>query len=236
MPTGPNKGWVRRLQIALEQVKGVTAAGITLDEAQQIAEIHLVGTSARKPKQVVRDVESLLFAQYGIRMDYRKISLVQLDSPNVSPIPARLKFVEAIPDPQMLNTVRVSLQTDGRTFRGTAPAPTSTDGQVSVDAVARATMGAVQQAIGNVAQLSFGGAQSIAAGDRLVVLVMVHATTSRGRECLTGTCVVREDTLAAVAKATLDAVNRRLPIWFTQPKSDDLGESLAETADLSRAE
>jgi len=234
VPEGSNKTWARRLQRALEQVKGVTAARIILDETQQIAEIHLVGTAARRPKQIVRDVESLLYAQYGIRMDYRKISVVQLDGDNVSPVPSRLRFVEAVPDSQLRNTVRVLLQNDGRTFQGTALAPANDGSQVSADAVAQATVGAVQQAIGDVAQLSFGGAQSIVTGDQLVVLVMVRADTARGQECLTGTCVVRGNALAAVAKATLDAVNRRLPIWFTQ-KSDSLAESLGEVLEHSRA-
>jgi hypothetical protein len=235
VPTGPTKAWARRLQRALEQVKGVTAARIILDQAQQIEEIHLVGSAVRKPKQIVRDVESLLFAQYGIRMDYRKISVVQLDGAGVSPIPSRLRFVEAMPDPQALDTVRVLLQNDGRTFQGTAPAPTSDVSPVSVDAVAQATMGAVQQAIGDVAHLSFGSAQSVVSGDQSIVLVVVHAATAQGRECLTGTCVVRGNTLAAVAKATLDAVNRRLPIWFTQPRIAESAEPLVETLERSRA-
>jgi hypothetical protein len=223
------------LQRAIEQVKGVVAARIVLDEVQQIAEIHLVGAASRRPKQIVRDVESLLFAQYGIRLDYRKISVAQLDAPNVSPLASRLRFVEAQPDPRALDRVQVLLQNDGRMFQGTATHSASVTGQEPAEAVAQATMGAVQQAIGDVAQLSFGSAHNIVTRDESVALVVVHAATSEGSECLTGTCVVRGNPLAAVAKATLDAVNRRLPVWFTQSRTNVLAEPLLETLERSHA-
>jgi hypothetical protein len=220
MPTVPSRVWARRLQRAIERVRGVTAARIVLDDAHQVAEIHLVGAASRPAKQIVRDVESLLFAEFGIRTDYRRISVAQLDAEPVSVVRSRLKLVEAAPDPQAVDTLQVLLQTNERLYRGTAPIPTNNGAHVPAGAVAQATVGAVQQAIGDVAVLSLGGAESVATSDQIVYLVVVNAATSHGNECLTGSCVVRGNALAAVAKATLDAINRRLPVWYARAQAN----------------
>ncbi len=110
----------RQLQQAIEQINGVTSARVLLDDTGDIAEIHLVGSSARKPKQIVRDTESLIYARFGIRVDYRKISLVQLDAANVSSVPNRLVFISASADLQAGDCVRVVLQSEGRAYEGTA--------------------------------------------------------------------------------------------------------------------
>ena len=47
-----------QLQRTIEQIKDVTSARVILDEEGAISEIHLVGSSGRKAKQIVRDIES----------------------------------------------------------------------------------------------------------------------------------------------------------------------------------
>jgi hypothetical protein len=203
-----------RLQRTIEQIKGITSARVILDDKGAISEIHLVGSAGRKAKQIVRDTESLLYARFGIRIDYRRISLVQLDAPNVSLVPSRLIFVSASASPQAENCVRVVLQSDGRTYEGVASVFTEAHQDAQANATAQATIGAVQQAIGEMARLAVQEAKHVSANGQNVSLVVIHALTSQGEECLTGTCLVRDQPLDAVAKATLDAINRRLPVWF----------------------
>lgn len=235
MPLGPTKVYARSLQRAIEQVKGVTSARVVLDAAGDVDEIHVVGSARREAKRIVRDIESLLYAQFGLRVDYRSISVVQLDGPGVSAVPSRLRFVEAAPDPDQCDTIRVCLQTEGRTFRGRAPVQANAADALPVSAVANATLDALRQAIGNVAQLTLGDAQSIESGEQQVALVILQAVTPQGAECLTGTCVVRDSALAAAAKATLDAVNRRLPVWFLQAHNNALAEQQARGGEPVRA-
>ena len=100
-----------RLQTAIEQINGVHAARVILDKQEHIAEIHLVSASSRRPKQIVRDTESLLHAHFGIHVDYRKISLVQLGADEPSALRMRLRFVSAETETQPSPHVRVALRT-----------------------------------------------------------------------------------------------------------------------------
>src|SRR5881296_2922362 len=43
----------------------------------EISEIHVLAQTDIPPKQVVRNIESALMAQLGVRIDHRKISVAQ---------------------------------------------------------------------------------------------------------------------------------------------------------------
>jgi hypothetical protein len=62
----------------LSQVRGVTGARILYDAAHTISEVHVVSNGQRKPKQIIRDIESIIFVQLGQRLDHRRISLAQM--------------------------------------------------------------------------------------------------------------------------------------------------------------
>ena len=76
-----------RLEADLRKVPGVRSARIIGDNGSP-SEIHIVSTSSRAPKQVVRDVQSLATAGFGIQIDHRIVSIVQLDEP-LEPDPPR---------------------------------------------------------------------------------------------------------------------------------------------------
>jgi hypothetical protein len=62
------------LELTLSQIRGVCAASVILDQNRDVSEIHIVASMERKPKQIVRDVETLLFVKHRVKVDYRKIS------------------------------------------------------------------------------------------------------------------------------------------------------------------
>lgn len=203
----------QQLQQAIERIQGVNEASIVLDEAGEIAEIHLVSSSDRKPKQIVRDTESLLSARFGIRVDYRKISLVQLDHEGRSGR-KRLRFISAAPHPQETDSVQVVLQTEDGRFEGIASFdPSTTGGDSDIHAAVKATLSAVQQAVGHIVPLAMHETHMIQADGSPICLAIVRASTTQGEERLTGTCLVTSDVLEAASKAALDAINRRLPVW-----------------------
>jgi len=43
----------------------------------EVSEIHVLTTSDQQAKQVVRNIESALMAQLGLKIDHRKISVAQ---------------------------------------------------------------------------------------------------------------------------------------------------------------
>ena len=197
---------------AIERIPGVSSAALTLSPQGEILEVHLVGPPGRSPKRIVRDVESLLCAQFRVRIDYRKISLVQPRPEDALPASKRLRFISAMPRPGGPE-VQVILQTAKGRFEGMARAERKDGERGRALAAASATLQAVEKALGQAVVLKVDELQIVPAEDRQVCLAVVSVATAKGREQLSGTCIVNGDLLASASKAALDAINRRLPVW-----------------------
>src|SRR5215475_5646890 len=69
------RDWAAQAEAVLKRIREIEYATITTD-GEEIQEIHVVARTARKPKQIARDVESALNAYLKRRIDHRKISVV----------------------------------------------------------------------------------------------------------------------------------------------------------------
>jgi hypothetical protein len=69
----------RRAEALVGEVVSVVAARIVPGFERPVDEVHVVATTERNPKQIVRDVQSLLYAQLGVSIDHRVVSVVQID-------------------------------------------------------------------------------------------------------------------------------------------------------------
>ena len=66
------------LERELCRLPDVTAARIVFDGAHRPVEVHVVAQQGKHPKQIVRDVQSIALASFGLELDRRIISVVQL--------------------------------------------------------------------------------------------------------------------------------------------------------------
>lgn len=72
---------IRRAEELILMLRDIRSCRISADEDDEIAEIHVVAdNSGRPPKLIARDVEGCLSAELGLRVDYRKIGVVIIDS------------------------------------------------------------------------------------------------------------------------------------------------------------
>ena len=204
---------LKRIQRDIRTVRGVHSAKLVLDEDGEVLEAHLISSDSRSPKQIVRDVESLLFVRYGIRLDYRRVSIVQFDTDQDPEESTRLGFVSAVAWPENGGSVRVILASDGPLVEGTSHLDAPPSQESNARAAADATLRAVQKAVGGTVPLAVQDVEFLPQGDSQLCLAVISAITSCGKERLIGTCFVIDDLAEAVSKATLDAINRRLPVW-----------------------
>jgi hypothetical protein len=202
------------LKTAIERIQGVLSAGIVFDGQGNVTEIHLVSSPSRSPKSLVRDTESLLCAQFNIRIDYRAISVVQLGDDDRQPFPRRrLRLVAAdAKETDGSQTAHVVLRTDEGTFQAITPV-TATTGEAQASAAGRATLVAAQGALGVSFPIVLRDMQLVAAEGGRICLAVIDVRTPYGAEHLTGSCVVGENLYEAASKAALDAINRRLGFW-----------------------
>jgi len=62
----------------LARIPAVSSARVVIED-DDLREVHIVCAPGRSPKLIGRDVQSLLAAQWGVDIDHRKISVVQLE-------------------------------------------------------------------------------------------------------------------------------------------------------------
>src|SRR5438034_10104417 len=73
----PDPWGVKRAENLIAGLTGVLSARVVVTPLGDVSEIHVLTLSDMQPKQVVRNVESALMAQLGIKIDHRKISVAQ---------------------------------------------------------------------------------------------------------------------------------------------------------------
>ena len=83
-------------------------------------------------------------------------------------------------------------------------------------AISRATLRAVEMATGQRVRCETEQLEIVTYGRDEVVLVVVSMASQQGMEVMAGAAVVRDDPRTAVARATLDAVNRRVEPFVIQ--------------------
>ena len=78
MDTGKSN-WVADVELAIESLRDVASARVQV-EGDAITEIHVLSKSNRSPKQIVRDVQSVLINLMNRTIDYRKVSVAYLSA------------------------------------------------------------------------------------------------------------------------------------------------------------
>lgn len=73
---------IRRAEELIATLPGVLSVRIVPSDAGAIDEVHVLTTDAVAPKQTVRNIESALIAELGLRVNHRKISIATTLDPS----------------------------------------------------------------------------------------------------------------------------------------------------------
>lgn len=216
-------------QELLSQLPGVFAAGIRFEQ-DEMTEIHILASTSRNAKQIVRDVQSAIFAAYGVEVDHRIISVAQLtrnpsvcvnEAEDAAPAPQSARLLFTGIDSQRRDgayTARVFLSHNGKDFSGEAQC-----GDTALRrnrAIAQATLNAVHAFLGqnvfdllDVKQAEFGGEP--------IVIAVIEQLKGAGSRILVGAVALGEDIAESIVRSTLDATNRKIGMLY-RPESLNL--------------
>jgi hypothetical protein len=200
---------VDEIENALCRISDIKAARIVISSSQEIEEIHILATSAKGPKQITRDIESMLMALYGLSVNHRKISIAQLNDSELSinkPRP-RLRSVKH----EVLGNrakVTIVLEHNGEVFEGIDEGPASKIGRIRL--VALATLNAVEKMVPDTYTFALEDITAINLGKDMAVITLIAILGIEGYDTYAGCALVREDERESIVRAVLDAVNRRL--------------------------
>ena len=173
----------------------------------EIEEIHVISAKDIAPKTLVRDIISLLFVRFGVRVDRRFLSIVQSDE---EPRPQVGRPIIASVTQKLVGTdteTSVELHSAHQVVLGSNTAPTGDD---DLRGGGLALIDAIENLIGRRRVIDLNDVKLVELTDRQLVIVLVTWHGARADESFVGSALSENNPAAAAARATLDAINRKL--------------------------
>ena len=226
-----------RAEAAIRRLRDVDGVSVQVEE-EAIIEVHVVSSSDRSPKQIVRDVQAVLRTELGLAIDHRIVSVAfarredmlrEPRTPMTTMTPAaasaetpRREETQApgLPSREdriryenanlIVNGQRTQAQVELR-WKGLPRVGNASGWSARDDAhrlVAQATTLAVQEFLADPVALSVRDVSFVETGGRRVAMVVLSLLAHRHEKVLTGSCTVEQDATQAVVLATLGALNR----------------------------
>lgn len=194
----------------LKQICDVLSVNIVLSEQKAIEEIHVLAENTRNAKQVVRDIETLLRIEYDLDFDHKKISVVQLQKEQLT-TDKRLRFTGinySLKKKQL--DVTVELTGGTRTCQGHSCGINTKSNSLRL--FAKATIDAINHFLDANNTITLEDVAQFALGNQNVISVTLTFCQGLSEEVLVGSALVKQDDQDAVVRATLAAINRRVPL------------------------
>jgi hypothetical protein len=213
---------VADFELTLAQIQGVYASRVVVDRNRLVSEIHIVASAIRRPKQLIRDIETLVFVKHGIKIDYRKISLVQLAEEDLLRLPLARPEIREVVEENMgdQKRIRVAIQGAGRIVR--YEAFDKVDNPNPFRTAAKATVGCIEKLVGRQMDVRIENATTLRLDSREIALVILTCLIENREETFVGASFVMSRPAESAARATLDALNRRLMLMNTLRTSEVL--------------
>ncbi len=196
------------LEREIDKLEGVTSCRV-LSTGIDIEEIHVIAHPGLLPKKIVRDIESLLLVRFGIRVDHRKISIVQLGQPSTPASVAGRPRIEKIEKRPLANgyEVCVTIALGEQSMTGVAQAGPD---EPELRAASRALILALERLLDTSGALALSEIGQVQIGGRETIVALLTWKVGDRQEVLVGATLTRGDSLEDAARATFDAVNRKI--------------------------
>ncbi|MGI5878030.1 MAG: hypothetical protein ACOX7W_05420 [Christensenellales bacterium] len=205
----------------IDLISGVITSKVNFDEIGQVDECHVLADNSRNVKQIVRDIQSALMAQFRQNIDYKKISVAQIDvgdsagkkedeRPNIR-IKSQELNITYRGSEAMTASVTLICGEESYTGAATTRHLTLMRGQ----AIAEATVDAIQKITGSRSLMTVAEVKETQIYKQRAIMVAVLFSYGSQSELLLGSALVRADENQAVVNAVLDALNRKLSVYMS---------------------
>jgi hypothetical protein len=215
----------RAVETELCRLPDLSAARIVTDNGGRPVEVHVLALPGKAPKQIVRDVQSVAMASFGLELDRRIISVVQIGGDDVADDVAEVDDEESDraresfrPRIAAINIevaglrahVRVTLAYNTEERVGSAEGTIAAASRPRL--VAAATLDAIRQLVPAAECLDLDSAQIVRVGPHDVAIVALVLVVPSAEQIVSGSVIVHpnQDPSDAVVRAVLNATNRKL--------------------------
>ncbi len=204
-----NYGSINQMENVLNSIPGIISSKIVLNQNNEIEEMHIMATTDRNPKQISRDIQSVMLAKFDVDFDHKKISIAQVAEANLKKPDRRIEIEEIS---YLLNgnmiRVGVKLKQEGTVFEAYEEGYNTVNNTQRV--IAAATIKALQQMIQGDWVFSVEDVEKSNIAKREIMIAAISVINFHQEQLLVGTAIIKNDLKEAVVKATLDAINRKL--------------------------
>jgi hypothetical protein len=215
----PDPWGVRRAENLLTSLEGILSARVVTTPLGEVSEVHILAQAGLQPKQLVRNIESALLAQLGLKVDHRKISIAQ--TADVKPIEAlerdavrdrvlqRALLFEnlAVAPSRRAHRIMITVTLSYRGQTETAEEESSDTPRSRVEGAAKAAVTVLDRLL-TESSIALEGAKIVEGFDREFAFVAVQGLGGRETILMTGTSEIKESAERAAVFAVLDATNR----------------------------
>lgn len=196
-------------------LEGVISAKILRDEAGEIDEIHIVAHKNRNPKNLVRDIETLVQVNMDKEIDHKKISIAQVNITSDNSANQRIQLVainRLYNQPICEVHLRFGKQDFCERYEGEV--------QETIPTLIAQTMSKTLQTIlpGQI-RLEIKNIFLTGNNNEIMVMELYWITLEDGRvvrEPLIGTAYIKDELTLASGQAFLDAVNRKIQLMIAE--------------------
>lgn len=191
----------------IEKIESVVSCKIVLGENNIIEEIHIVSNGIRSPKQIVRDIQSVLIATYDIQIDHKKISVAEILDESLVKANCRLKLHSISHDNNGSKASIKVVLSDGKNTYEKVLSGINTNRSIERMLV-EATIKNLEEACSLNDTFIMEDLRTIPVASEKAVLVVILGLFDGIENRFCGSCLIRNDFKEAVVRATLDAINR----------------------------
>ncbi|MEA4888936.1 MAG: hypothetical protein VB070_05690 [Clostridiaceae bacterium] len=199
----------------IASLNGVLAAKTVLNDQDEIVEIHVLSDLTKSPKQLVRDIQSAVMAALGLDIDYRLISVAQVNSSMITPSAAGaesrllIRKIMISLDSNNLETTVILGQGD-KTYEGSCRGPIS--GRNRIYSAINACLAALKNYLGSMYNITLLDLQRVTiAGNECFTVALSYVEPS-SEAVLYGIAPISgpETEIQSVVMAVLSALNRSI--------------------------
>ena len=198
------------LVLTINMIRGIYASCVILDRNENVSEIHIVASNSRKPKPIVRDIETMLFVKHQIKIDYRAISMVQIADEHLLGIPIARPEIREVVEEVIGDRKRIRVSIHGGGRKSSGEAYEKIENPDLFRTTAQATINALERLLSNRIDVRLEDVQTFRLGPREILIVLATTLIDNREETFVGSSFVGSRPMDSAARATLDALNRRI--------------------------
>jgi hypothetical protein len=199
---------INSMEELINRVQSVISSRVVA-ENNQIAEIHVLADTSRNAKQIARDVQSVLMAEFKVDVNYKIISVAQIETNGRLFNDERIAFTNLTFANNGVNLEATVMLTKGsEIYEGVYKGINTERNRNRI--IVNATLECVSKILPEDHNLILEDVDIYSFAKKRIAVVAVTHATPQNEELLVGSSIVKKDDGEALVKATLDALNRRV--------------------------